>query len=114
MDSLIGKQAADEAPTKQEPPRIEFMFRYRDGRRLFGSYYEYDGMVRVTTGHGTKVTQVGESPADSLAYWLARELADEFETARRTEADCNVPTLESAQVGCILSLGPRVAHTIKE
>jgi len=67
---------------KQKSSSIEFMFRYADGRRLTGRYYEYDGMVRVITAHGTKATQLGGSPGYSLARLLAKELADEFSSTR--------------------------------
>src|SRR5262249_46471750 len=61
MGSLI-PQARRESRAELKPTAIEFMFRYADGRRLTGSYYEYDGIVRVTTTHGTKATQLGGSP----------------------------------------------------
>jgi hypothetical protein len=77
---------------KQKSSSIEFMFRYADGRRLTGRYHEYDGMVRVITAHGTKATQLGGSPGDSLARLLAKELADEFQRQQDSPPNPHVLT----------------------
>jgi hypothetical protein len=42
-----------------------------------GSWAVIDGMVFVRTAHGTKATQVGGSPPETIARLLIRELAGE-------------------------------------
>src|SRR6478752_1498814 len=97
---------------KQKSSSIEFMFRYADGRRLTGSYYEYDGMVRVTTAHGTKATQLGGSPGYSLARLLAKELANEFESRRVgsvvERGDRDIPAIVLATASGPLSINTGV------
>jgi hypothetical protein len=42
-----------------------------------GSWAVIDGMVFVRTAHGTKATQLGGSPPETIAKLLIRELAGE-------------------------------------
>jgi hypothetical protein len=45
-----------------------------DGRAVKGSYYVERGMVTVTTAYGQETTQLGGSPADSIARQVLRDL----------------------------------------
>jgi hypothetical protein len=59
------------APVKGD---VVIMF---EGRKLTASYSVADGMVTVHTHNGSKTTQVGNVPADSLARLMLREMAQE-------------------------------------
>jgi hypothetical protein len=48
-----------------------------DGRVLTGTYGYSDRYVTVKTVHGSKITQRGRLPPESLARIMLRELADE-------------------------------------
>ena len=56
-----------------------------DGSTIDGHFAESGGMVHVTYAGHSKSTQVGGSPADSIAKMLLRELAGEvaLEAARK-------------------------------
>jgi hypothetical protein len=48
-----------------------------DGNYCLGSYIEKGGMVILTSSYGTKATQAGGSPPDTLARMMLRELVTE-------------------------------------
>src|SRR4051794_12471348 len=60
-------------PMRKKSSSVKFKYA---GGKLTGSYAVSKNIVRVTTPHGTKSTQLGGSSADSLARILARELVD--------------------------------------
>ena len=57
------------------PDRMRFLI--DDGRVLTGTYGYSDRYVTVKTVHGSKITQRGRLPPESLARIMLRELADE-------------------------------------
>ena len=48
-----------------------------NGRQISGTYSESEGMGTVEAFGGRKSTQLGSSPAESLARIMLRELAQE-------------------------------------
>ena len=48
-----------------------------DGNYCLGSYIEKGGMVIVSSSYGTRSTQIGRSPPDTLARMMLRELVQE-------------------------------------
>jgi hypothetical protein len=59
-------------PSESERPRTVSIT--KDGKEFEGEYYTKRGVVYVRYGSRRKATQVGGSPASSIARHLLREL----------------------------------------
>ena len=71
-----------------------------DGRVLTGTYGYSDRYVTVKTVHGSKITQRGRLPPESLARIMLREpLASVFASGRYAGAICIAASLASSSQG---------------
>jgi hypothetical protein len=61
-------------PTTRNSHTVEIEF---GGRTVSGFYRVKRGLISVSTSQGSKATQVGGSPPESLARVMLRELAKE-------------------------------------
>ncbi len=66
-------------PKRPEPPPREVKVEI-DGKSYIASYVVDRGVVRVTSGYGSKATQVGASSPEHIARILLRELLAEQQT----------------------------------
>jgi hypothetical protein len=64
-------------PKKSRPPVMREVSIEREGKTYRATYTVEKRMVRVSTAHGSKVTQLGNSAPESLALVLLLELIRE-------------------------------------
>jgi hypothetical protein len=62
--------------SKRTPPSIPVLIELK-GETYHGTYTVVGGMITVSTGFGSKTTQVGGTPVEALAMLLLSELVNE-------------------------------------
>lgn len=77
----------------REPPKGVILNQHQvtveiDGHRITGTYSVWDGMITVSTIHGSKTTQVSGSGSEIALKWLARIMMRELAQDKKRYATC--------------------------